>query len=167
MHDFQAADRGGQLHDYTLTLHPGDLGLPIAIELSGGVLAPFARAIEQAVAIPAIVEKLKGIAADEQDQTSVVDMLLEIAQSGKMDLTKVATEMQTSLADPAKIAVLAKKVLHFTSRDKKPLRDPKFFADAYRGNYGELAVALWSVIAVNGFLPPLAGLQTSPPEQSE
>lgn len=143
---FTLHDADGVEHAYEVILHPATEGARIMWQLVAMGVEP--------------VGKLAAglLASDGLSATSIRTLLndpagLERLRTG-LDLTGLAASVRTSLAS-VQMGALTKDILSRTSRDGRDLANQLLFDEAYSGNYGELALALWKVVQANRFLPGL------------
>lgn len=143
---FTLHDADGVEHAYEVILHPATEGARIMWQLVAMGVEPIA--------------KLAGglLASEGLSATSIRGLLndpagLEKLRAG-LDVGGLATSIRASLASVS-LPALTKDILSRTSRDGRDLANQLLFDEAYSGNYGELALALWKVVQANRFLPGL------------
>jgi hypothetical protein len=157
-HTFTLQDRDGQPHTYTVQLHRGSEGAPLALQLLALVVEPVA-----AGAGPVIVQGLgntKGKGAAAVAELASDPQLLEA-----LDIPQLSAGVRQALLG-LRPAVMY-QLLRYTNRDGRPLTSADgrqasaLFDQAYAANYVELARALWEVCQANGFFPGLSTLASA------
>ena len=141
---FHLNDADGDQHEYLVTPHNGDDGLSVVLRLMSVGIEPLARALEGALRElmnQGGVSTLRDIAA--LDLSSL---------AGSLAIADAAHDLSTILSRPDSADVI-KSLLKHTTRDKRPLRTPTNFAEAYARNYVELLGVVWRVVQHNRFLP--------------
>lgn len=133
-------------HVYTSTLLPAEEGIEVIAALVALAGEPLAAVLESVLGDPKRLALLARAATDEGDTTSISDLL------GGVSLAQVGAALRTGLAG-AKAVPVVRALVKWTHRDGKALRDPGEFNAAYRGNYGELARALFEIVKVNRLFP--------------
>ena len=141
---FELEDAAGASVQYITHLHPADIGVELSFEVVGVLGEPLMK----------VLGNLKDAAKTAAKAASgdVTDEELDDVFEG-LDLGAALASLRS--LDPKSLSSLSKRVLSQTFRNGNSLKDPLKFGEAYRGNYGELYLAVWKVIEANRFIPLL------------
>lgn len=176
MDRFTLKSRKGTAHEYHVTPHPASDGVKLAMKLASlslpGLLSLLGGLLEseefRTMAAAAVSPGAGGAAPSASTLAGGVMEILESLEG--VDLSQLASELRTALADPGAAGIVRELLQHTTRTNEhgqpQPLKNQAVWEMAYTANYFELFKAAFQAAVVNGFFPELstsATSSTSPP----
>lgn len=155
-HTFSLKDAEGNDHEYVVMLHPAHEGDSLAWRIQGLGVAPLVEAIKGLAQAPE-VQALAGAMRGDTDAETPAEVMTDagaglFAALGDIDVTPLASSLQSVMAHPD-LPKLAREIMKHTARDRQKLGMDTAWSTAYRGNYGEMMLAVARVIQLNDFFP--------------
>ena len=166
--EFKLRDAQNIEHHYTVKCHNTTQGQPIVFALMAHMSTPVLRLIGSALrsessiddVMDAVQAAMDSEDGDDDEADEVADATISSVLDG-IDLAALGNDLRDTLLTPA-VGNLPAQILRHTNRDGVPLFRVdgaiNTFDEAYKRNWMEYGLALWKVVAVNGFVPIPAGV---------
>lgn len=162
MEKFVLTDADGEEHHYEVKAHDAVEGQRLLFALLAVGVEPVAQGV--LLVMQNMADELMESAGDIlkeglAETVAGLDITVENVLAG-VDVGGLGESLKKSFAS-GKCPALVRALLTNTFRDGHHLEKDLFFNAAYTANYWEMLQAVWKVLGINRFLPPLSGLQAA------